>query len=503
MKKNCFIILFVLCVSFAKAQQIGMFSHYFYKPMVYNPAFTGYDDATNAMLISRAQWTGFKGSPQLNLFTLDGTLINKKVGLGLSLISDRKGLTNRIGGNVGYSYRLNINDDTYLRFGVSLGVIDQTIDYSQAIVENSSDPTLFTSLQRKTIIDGSGGLAFIWKQLEFGAAVPQLFGNKINYVDNTGVRAYYTQARHILGTLKYKFFISKEKGISIAPMALVRFVQNTPFQYDGNIILDWKNKFWIGATYKSDYAVGLNAGICIHKQLYVGYAYDYIIGDIGNYSGMSHEIMINFKFGQNKKEELPEVTPVAEPQALLNPEYDKRIDSLNSALASEKERINENQRKLKELSDKIEAQSKLQQTPVTQNQNNSEKDIAPVNPNENQNQNQNQNSKAIEGDKNKVLDNGVWFVTNNSADFIDSNDRKPQKGFYVVAGTFVYRDFAQAEVKRLKIKGFKNANWLFSKSKEYNYVFLSKQDTKENAFKKAEEARSAGIKDAWVLQLTE
>lgn len=63
--------------------------------------------------------------------------MENKVGVGLNIISDRKGLSNRIGGNVFYSYGLNINEDMYLRFGVSAGVFDQSIDYTKAQVENS------------------------------------------------------------------------------------------------------------------------------------------------------------------------------------------------------------------------------------------------------------------------------------------------------------------------------------------------------------------------------
>ena len=150
MKKTGLSIAFLLSILGATAQQIGMYSHYFYKPMVYNPAFTGDGDAANAMFITRAQWTDFKGAPQLNIFTLDGSLMNKKAGVGVGLISDRKGISSRIGGNLSYSYKVNFKEDVHLSFGLSAGVIDQTLDYSKAIVENITDPTLFTDSQHKT-----------------------------------------------------------------------------------------------------------------------------------------------------------------------------------------------------------------------------------------------------------------------------------------------------------------------------------------------------------------
>lgn len=354
MRKAVLIIVIVFISSLANAQQIGMYSHYFYNPMVYNPAFAGSGNVINTMLLSHSQWAGFKGAPKLTIFTLDGNLVAKKVGTGLTLINDRKGISNRTGGNLSYSYRLTINDDAHLRFGWSFGIINHTLDFSDALVENTLDPVLFTDIQRKTTFDGNAGMAVVWKDLELGAAVPQIIGNKINYVDNDNVRLYYTQARHIMASLKYKFFIVKDKGISIAPQGLIRFVPNTPFQYDGNINLDWKDKFWIGATYKSDYAIAANVGFCLYKRLYLGYSYDIIIGNIGNYSGISHEIMINFKFNEHQKQEtIADSASQNKTISSENADYEELIAKMQA-------QVDETEKKIKELDAKIEQRSKEQ-----------------------------------------------------------------------------------------------------------------------------------------------
>lgn len=296
------IILLLLTVKALNAQQIAMYSHYYYKPMVYNPAYTGTDDAPNAMFINHTQWVGFKGAPQYNILTFDGNLKNKNTGLGVIIISDKKGVTSRIGGNLNYSYKLVFNTKTHLLFGLSAGVINQTINFSNAVTETSNDPSLFANTQQKTTFDANAGLAFVWDKFEFGFSIPQLANNKIAYISNTDLRTYYTQARHYMGTAKYKFIVSKVKDISITPLALVRYTPKAPFQFDANVNLDWKNKFWIGATYKSNYAIGAVAGVTLYKRISIGYSYDFIIGSIGKYSGLSHEIMLNFKFIKKKKE---------------------------------------------------------------------------------------------------------------------------------------------------------------------------------------------------------
>lgn len=472
MKKINLILLTFISALALNAQQVGMYSHYFYKPMVYNPAFTGTGDATNVMFVSRAQWSDFNGAPQLNIATMDGSLMSKKVGLGVMLMSDRKGITNRIGGDFSYSYRLNINDDMHLQFGVSVGVVNQTINYSKAVVETANDPTLFTNSESKTIFNGNAGLAFIWKGLDFGFAVPQIMGNKVKYVDTSNVRATYTQSRHYMGSLKYKFYINKEKGISIAPQALVRFVPNSPFQYDGNINFDWQDKFWVGATYKSAYAVSANVGFCVHKQLYIGYSYDFILGNISKYSGMAHELMLNFKFGKNKKEEVVEV-----PKTLENAAYTKRMDSLETELNSDKVKI-------KELSDKLDKLATQQASQPTNVVNND-----------------NQNSKMADSSANKRYENGVLIITSRKVEFKDEDGYVPPKGYFVVIGTYFYRDLAEAETKRFIAKGYQTADWVYSGPKNYNYIFMFKCTTKEEALQKLKVAQDAGVKDAWLQEL--
>jgi type IX secretion system PorP/SprF family membrane protein len=305
MKRVVIIIVFVLVIGVLKAQQVAMFNHYFYKPMVYNPALTGINEAPHLMLINHTQWSGFKGGPQYNLLTFDGNIINKNTGLGVIISSDRKGVNSRIGGNISYSYKIRFKEKIFLQLGLSVGVINQSIDYSKAIIENPNDPSLFINSQNKTTFDANAGLAFVAKGLEIGFAAPQIANNKISYVSYNNSRTFYTQSRHYMGSLKYKFTLPKKNNISISPQMLTRYLPSAPIQYDASLNFDWQDKYWIGATYKNDYAIGLNLGVTLFKKLSIGYNYDYIIGNINKYLGLSHEIMLSFKF--NKKKSRTEV----------------------------------------------------------------------------------------------------------------------------------------------------------------------------------------------------
>jgi type IX secretion system PorP/SprF family membrane protein len=499
--------IFLIVSASLNAQQVEMFGHSFFKPMLFNPAFTGKDDATNVMVLSRMQWSDFNGAPQLNIASADGAILDKKVGLGIALMSDKKGLTSRTGGEVFYSYRLNINDVTHLRFGVSVGVVEHTVDYSKAIVESGNDLTLFNDRQSKAVFNGNAGLALVWKDLEFGVAVPQIIGNKVNYVDTSNVRATYSQVRHYMGSLKYSLAISREKGMFIVPNAIVRFVPNAPLQYDGGLNFLWADKFWIGGAYKSDYAVAANVGFIVHKQLSVGYSYDFIIGTIGKYSGMAHELMIDFKFGK-KKEDAPE-----KEKDLRNAMYERQMDSLSDELEI-------SQTKQKQLNDKVDQLSRQMDQLKTQQQNqsqnqapvNNNQQVIPQNNNNNQqtqspprnNQNQpsgNQNANVADESQNKRFENGALIVTGKTSEFQNDGGAHPPKGYYVVIGTYFYRDLAEAETKRFVAKGYQTTDWVYSGPKSYNYIFMFKTKTKEEAMEKLKVARDAGVKDAWIQEI--
>ena len=455
----------MLCTmgNYLMAQQIGMYSHYFYKPMAYNPAFTGTDEYTNAMLLSRSQWRSFKGAPQLTLFTADGNVMDKKVGIGLNLISDRKGITNLIGGSVYYAYHLSLNNDMQLSMGMSVGVADHSIDFSKAVVENPNDPTFYADAQHKTAFNANAGLVFNWKDLKIGLGVPQLIANKlksVNYVDSSNITSYYNSVRHIMMSAHYKYVIIEDKGISIEPVLLTRIVPKTPFQFDATVNVNWKNKVWAGITYKSKYAIGLNIGVYAHERLRIGYSYDVITGNLGKYAGISHELMVNYQI-VNKKESTQTPTNTLPPD---NTEYQERLDKLQAQLKK-------NQQKLKELNDKLDKQASQ---PVATNQ----------------------------GGKPGMMNSDGIFVTP-KADFKDSKGQVAQSGYYIIVGIFFYLDFAEEEIKNFKKKGFAETDLIYSESKKNHYVFAYKVATKEEALAKEKELNGKDSSNAWILNLTD
>src|SRR6218665_960459 len=186
----------------AFAQQLPFSSQYYTNMFVTNPAFTGAtDENVRAFITHRSQWIGIAGGPQTSYLTVDGPIEAKNIGLGLKVYSDVTDITSRLGAFANYSYKLKINDDNHVLFGLSVGILNNKIDFSKAIVRDANDPYMFTESQSKTVFSSDFGLGYIWKKLEVGFAIPQFLGNKIMNKNTTGDNSYYTLERHYQGSV--------------------------------------------------------------------------------------------------------------------------------------------------------------------------------------------------------------------------------------------------------------------------------------------------------------
>jgi hypothetical protein len=152
----------------------------------------------------------------------------------------------------------------------------------------------------------------------------------------------------------------------------------------------------------------------------------------------------------------------------------------------------QNQQKIKELLEQLE-QQKNQQQQQQQTQQNQQTEVP-------SHTNDNQNAQVVADNINKVQENGIWIITNQTKDFRDAQDHEPQKGFYVIVGTFFYRDLGIAETKRFVDKGFP-ADWVFYEPKKYNYVYTNRVSTKAEALHKAKELNAQGVSEVWIEEL--
>ena len=147
---------------------------------------------------------------------------NRNVGLGLGIYHDQAGEFNITGAQAAYRYGLRLDADQTLNFGLSLGVLNNRIDFFELEGQDVMDPVLANSYQNATGFDANFGVNYNYKTLNIGLTVPQIIAGNLAYeslvnkIDFNRNDASYDLARHIIGHVSYDWDINGPAKRSMA-----------------------------------------------------------------------------------------------------------------------------------------------------------------------------------------------------------------------------------------------------------------------------------------------
>jgi len=291
--KNNKLFFFLICLlgNFVYSQQLPLNSQYIYNPLVINPAFSGITESSSIILMNRNQWTGFVDEPiRTTSISAHHALNNQKHGLGSLLFSDRTGAINIHGLDLMYSFKFPI----FLNYNLSLGISGNIYQY---VFDDSNlntatfDPILNGEIQKKINFDSNFGFLVYDDFLFFGASIVNLIQSKVLNQDtnepNQFARNYY-----FFGGYNFTDEVTK---IGFEQSFLLKKTEFTDFQYDINLKAIFNNIFWLGAGYRSNDELIALFGFNYDKFSLI-YSIDYNYGEIGNFSGASHEFSLVFYF---------------------------------------------------------------------------------------------------------------------------------------------------------------------------------------------------------------
>ncbi|MFT5723793.1 MAG: type IX secretion system PorP/SprF family membrane protein [Bacteroidia bacterium] len=280
------------------AQQVPLYSQYYFNKFVYNPAMTGHSGTTTANLFGRNQYTALDGF-QTTGATISGQVNDGKVGLGLYVISDASLLQtqNSVYGN--YAYNIALSDANKLSLGFALGVLSNRFNTENIISTDPNDPALrLLSTRPGAVLDASIGANLKLGDFQVGLSVPQFLGSSQEFTDLQNSSLMFDLQNHLMFITSYDIWVNDD--LKIQPMVLLKNTKNAPGQFDINLIADWVNKGWLGAAYRDGYGVTAMAGLRIAERLKFGYSYDWSVGDYSQALGGSHEILVGIDLNQSK-----------------------------------------------------------------------------------------------------------------------------------------------------------------------------------------------------------
>lgn len=298
---------FLVATTKIQAQYDAMFSQYMFNEVAINPAYAGSKGAMSATLLHRQQWVNFPGRPVTTSFSLHGPMMGDKMGAGLTVLNDRIGVLNRNLIYASYAYRLKLNKNSNLSFGLMTGIDNQVNKYSNLKISDAAgnviaDPNFTQSTPNLTAFNFGSGVYFNTKTFYAGLSVPRMLDNygRFNYAGQaykvTKLEAYKFTYYFVIGNL-----FKLNDDLKLRANAMIKAVQNAPAQLDlgANLLID--NIVWAGLSYRSNSALTLLLGVQANKQLLVSYNFDYGLNSIQKYSQGSHEIVVNYLFAYKGK----------------------------------------------------------------------------------------------------------------------------------------------------------------------------------------------------------
>ncbi|GJM28416.1 MAG: membrane protein [Cyclobacteriaceae bacterium] len=277
-----------------RAQQEAMFTQYMFNGLAINPAYAGSHQTLEFTALAREQWTGLEGAPSTQTFTAHSPLKNRSIGLGLSVINDKIGVTNQFGVYGSYSYRIQFQNKGVLSMGLQAGFTQYNEDLTQlqGSIRDPNDPNFSQDEVSKFMPNFGAGLYYYTKRFYTGLSSPHLVQNKLDNLEAAYQEA--RQRRHYFFTTGYVFDLSR--SVKFKPNLLIKVVEGAPVEADINLNFLFQEILWAGVSYRSFDSFDVILQVNLTEQFSIGYAYDFATTtELKRLHSGSHELMLNYR----------------------------------------------------------------------------------------------------------------------------------------------------------------------------------------------------------------
>lgn len=308
----------------AEAQQRPQYTQYIFNNYLLNPALSGIENYTDIKVGYRKQWVGIENAPQTSFVTANWKLGDDYVwknalslpdhgdnpmsrnymqnytsspahhGMGVIATLDKAGAITRLDAGLTYAYHLQMSGALNLSVGVSAGLTRVGLDVNALDFGDPTrvDPSVSNAIISQVKPDLGVGVWLYGARFFAGASVQQILPQKLTFTNdskyNTG-----KEVAHFFVTTGYRLFVDDE--ISVTPSVMFKQVSTAPVSVDLNMKMSFKDKFWIGGSYRKDDSFSGMAGVNINKLFNLTYAYDFTTSRLNTVSNGSHEIVLGLQ----------------------------------------------------------------------------------------------------------------------------------------------------------------------------------------------------------------
>ncbi|MGZ3920006.1 MAG: PorP/SprF family type IX secretion system membrane protein [Bacteroidia bacterium] len=300
MRRNYILLVCFVVSLLGKAQQDPQYNLYQFNQMIINPAYAGARDVLAVVASVRNQWTGFDGAPRTSCISIHAPVMNKHVGVGLTMVSDKMGPRNTTGIYGNFAYIAQLSSKFKLSFGLNAGLNRFQYDFSKLNFKTTESSSSYLNQQQVyNKLDLNGGLYLKSNSFFVGLSYTHLTGADVFAIkDSTGNKALsYRLMTHQFFTMGKSFKVND--NFIFAPTIMIRQV-NGRGNGDLNLNFFLYKKLWLGVFVKGGYGPGFLMQYYITNNFRVAYSYDTGAKDARKL-GASHEVMLGFDFSRGTK----------------------------------------------------------------------------------------------------------------------------------------------------------------------------------------------------------
>ena len=471
---------------------------------IFNPALSvNYANTQSFGIWTRWQWQMIDGDPTTFFLNYTGKL-DSSSSIGAGFYQHNTDVYLNTGGVVNYAYRFLLDDRMSLTFGLNL------FGYQQEFSGNpfQGDPQIELPLFETTndfILQFAPGVQFAYDGLRIGLASENMFDYNM-----TKKEAHTANNEKIyLGTASYDIPVSLSMSDStsvLRPMLYIKSIPGFDTQVGVSGFLS-TNTFWAQAGYNSFYGIGVGGGARIMKRFSLGALVEFGINSDLKGKDPTFELVTAYDFGtfdprkkvvgfdvdeEEEEEELEEIAKVEEIEEELS--KTERLAQKREAKAREKAQRKRMKDSLALVKREIAIAAELRNAQnrkmdsINRVKRQEEEALAQV---EKQKQLDSINKAKIAADLGAKEKESLEQVAQQTEEEKPKVGEKYEKatgedglepGYYLIANVFGTKKYLDAFMANLTKKGLQPKSFFRSKDK-YNYVYLEKYDTMDEARK--------------------
>lgn len=248
----------------------------------------------------RNQWAGWEGAPktyfisaELDFGQLSGdsdpALLGRNAA-SLSMFHDSYGAFTETELILGYASRVRLSETVNLRLGAGINYNTVRLDPSRMTTEQADDPTLtqymgnFADMQ---ILDFNIGLALTHEKYYVSYGMHNVNQGGISSGD------MFMERKPRVGILQAGFREKLSPGLVFATNMMWRTQEDLPDNFEFNVKMLMKERFWLGAGHRVDYASNLQLGFVMNRMR-IGYVYEFPMQKSYLLPNTTHEFMLTY-----------------------------------------------------------------------------------------------------------------------------------------------------------------------------------------------------------------